>query len=74
MRIEINGETYYRTLEACRKAGISRGTLLRWLEEGILKEPRRDRRGWRLFTVNDLNIIGAEVTKISAGRNRAIVR
>ena len=74
MPIEINGQTYYRSLEVCRKSGISRGTLLRWLQEGILDEPQRDRRGWRLFTLNDLNIIEAEVTKIGVEKSRARVR
>jgi len=74
MPIEINGQTYYRTLEVCHKAGISRGTLLRWLKEGIIEEPHRDRKDWRLFTSNDLYIIGVEVTKIRAGKSLAKMR
>lgn len=64
MPTEINGQTYYRTSEVCAKAGVSRATLFRWLRTGILKPPYRDRRGWRLFTEDDLIRIRAESTKI----------
>ena len=63
MPIEVNGQTYYRTSEVCKKIGISRATLLRWLKEGILEKPRRDRRGWRMFTEDDLNAIQAEARR-----------
>jgi len=53
--IKIRGENYYRTSEAARLAGISRSTLLRWLDDGTIKNTsRRDRRGWRLFTEADI--------------------
>ena len=64
MPIEIRGQTYYRTAEACKETGISRATLLRWLKEGILEESPRDRRGWRMFTGDDLSKIRAEATRI----------
>ena len=63
MPIEVNGRTYYRTSEVCKKIGISRATLLRWLKGGILEKPRRDRRGWRMFTEDDLNAIQVEVRR-----------
>ena len=64
MSIEINGQIYYRTLEACKKTGISRATLLRLIKGGIIEKPHRDRRGWRMFTEGDLNKIQAEATRI----------
>ncbi len=64
MPIEIHGQIYYRTSEACKETGISRATLFRWLKEGILKESLRDRRGWRMFTEDDLSKIRAEATSI----------
>ncbi len=64
MPIEINGQTYYRTSEACAKAGVSRATLFRWLKAGILKPSYRDRRGWRIFTEDDLSKIQAEASRI----------
>lgn len=47
----------YSTAEAARKAGIHRDTLLRWLREGKVAEPRRDRRGWRVFSDHDVQQI-----------------
>ncbi len=64
MPIEINGQVYYRTSEACRKTGISRVTLFRWLKGGILEKLHRDRRGWRMFTEGDLDKIQVEATRI----------
>ena len=66
MPIEINNRTYYRTSEACIKTGISRATLFRWLKAGLLKKSYRDRRGWRLFTEDDLNRIQAEANRVEA--------
>jgi len=65
MPVKIDGEVHYWTLEVCRKANISRSTLLRRLEEGVLTKIRRDRRGWRLFTENDLSVIIAETERIT---------
>jgi DNA-binding transcriptional MerR regulator len=61
MSVVIDGKKYYWTLEFCQKARISRSTLLRWLKGGILEEPIRDRRGWRIFSEEDLKRIKAEV-------------
>lgn len=67
MSITLDGRTYYRTAEACKRAGISKATFLRWLKEGILEEvSHADRRGWRLFTEQDINKIKAEVNRIQA--------
>ncbi len=63
MPVVIDGKIYYWSLELCRKARVSRSTLLRWLKEGILKEPIRDRRGWRIFNEEDLDKIKTEVER-----------
>jgi len=63
MPIEIDKKAYYWTLEVCRNARISRSTLLRWLRLGIIREPLRDRRGYRIFKEEDLKKINAEVGK-----------
>jgi DNA-binding transcriptional MerR regulator len=65
MPVEINGQKYYRTLEVCSKTGISRATLFRWLSKGIIFQSSRDRRGWRLFTEQDLINVNREVSKIN---------
>ncbi len=64
MPVEINGQIYYRTLEACKKTGISRATLLRWLQAGIPGKLHRDTRGWRLFTEGNLEEIRAKANKL----------
>ena len=64
MTVKINGQTYYRTAEICARAGISRATLFRWLKAGILKKIYRDRRGWRMFTDDDLDSMRAEADMI----------
>ena len=64
MPIEVNGELYFTTVETCQKTGISRATLSRWLRQGVLKELRKDRKGWRLFTEDDLNKLKVEIGRI----------
>jgi predicted site-specific integrase-resolvase len=68
MPVEINGQIYYRTSEACRKISISRATLFRWLKEGVIEELHKDRRGWRMFTEADLNKIRAEARRVKVER------
>jgi predicted site-specific integrase-resolvase len=64
MVIEIDGKQYYRTSEVCNRAGIGRATLFRWLKIGILPIRLKDRRGWSLFTEDDLDLIRSEAKKI----------
>jgi DNA-binding transcriptional MerR regulator len=61
---EIDGKRYYEATEVCKKVGISRPTLFRWLKRGLLIKLYRDRRGWRLFTEDDLKKIQTEATRI----------
>ena len=66
MSVKINGTTYYRTAEVCRMVGISRTTLFRWLKDGLLREAQyRDRRGWRLFTKEEIGRLNEEVNEIN---------
>jgi len=66
MPVTLSGRKYYRTVEVCRMVGISRTTLFRWLTEGIFNEPEhRDRRGWRLFTEDEVSRMEAEANRIS---------
>ena len=65
MPVEMNGKKYYRTSEACRIAGISKNTYLRWTREGQLPDiEQRDRRGWRLFTEHDLARLVDEAMRV----------
>jgi len=65
MPVTINGQAYYRTAEVCRIVGISKTTFFRWLKESTFKEAEhRDRRGWRLFTEDELARFKEEANRI----------
>lgn len=69
MPVTIDGQTYYRTAEVCLMVGIGKSTLFRWIKEGIMKEAEhRDRRGWRLFTGDEINKVKMEVNGIQKSR------
>lgn len=66
MVVIINNETYYRTAEACKEAGITKSTYLRWVTNGNIKDvTTRDRRGWRLFRAADVESLKKEVNRIN---------
>lgn len=66
MPVTINGQIYYRTAEVYRIIGISRTSFFRWLKGGILEEAKhRDRRGWRLFTEDQISRMKSEANRIS---------
>jgi len=65
MPISVDGQTYYTSSEACKKAGIGKSTFLRWVKAGIIEDVTHvDRRGWRLFIEEDISRIKAEATRI----------
>ena len=69
MPVILNGQTYYRTADACRIVGISRNTLFRWLKEGRITDvEHRDCRGWRLFTQNQIDTIKKKTLQINTIR------
>ncbi|MBW2367915.1 MAG: MerR family transcriptional regulator [Deltaproteobacteria bacterium] len=50
-------QKYYQTREVSKIAGVHRDTLLRWLREGKIPEPKRNRNNWRIFSKADLENI-----------------
>jgi hypothetical protein len=65
MPVKINGSEYYRTHEACTLAGITKNTFLRWVASSTFADvTHRDRRGWRLFTREDVERLTREVNKV----------
>lgn len=69
MPITVNGQTYYRTSEACHLVGISRATLLRWLKQKDLNiREYRDRRRWRLFTEDEIKKLNLEANRVVVSR------
>jgi excisionase family DNA binding protein len=61
---EINHHLFYSATETCERIGISRATLQRWIQKGLLNKIRRDRRGFRLFTEEDLSTLKAKTETI----------
>ncbi len=48
---------YYNSSELARLVGVSKNTLIRWEEEGVIPAPLRDGRGWRVWTKDVLEKI-----------------
>lgn len=48
---------YLTTSVVAKRAGVHRDTLLRWLRMNLIPEPKRDRRGWRKFTIEEADAI-----------------
>ena len=42
------------TAQAAKHIGVSKNTLLRWLDEGLTEDVQRDWRGWRLWRQEDI--------------------
>ena len=49
----------FSTGEAAKHIGVSKNTLLRWLDEGLAEDVERDWRGWRVWRVEDIERIKA---------------
>ena len=65
MPVTIEGQIYYRTAEVYSMLGISRNTLYRWLDKGILGETElRDSRGWRLFTLDEVDRLSTAINRV----------
>lgn len=47
------------TVEAAKCIGVSKSTLLRWLDEGLVDDVKRDWRGWRVWRSSDVERIKA---------------
>ena len=49
----------YSTIEAANRIGVSKNTLLRWLDEGLIDDVHRDWRGWRVWHSGDIDRVKA---------------
>ncbi|HSV43217.1 MAG TPA: MerR family transcriptional regulator [Candidatus Bathyarchaeia archaeon] len=43
--------------EVAQEIGVTPKTLARWEKNGKIKRPKRDWRGWRVYTKDELNEI-----------------
>ena len=43
--------------EVAQQVGVTTKTLARWEKKGKIKRPKRDWRGWRVYTRDDLKSI-----------------
>ena len=65
MPLKLGGQSFYSTGEACKLAGTSRETFLRWVRQRKFADvENRDRNGWRLFTDEDLSRLKSKVNHI----------
>jgi DNA-binding transcriptional MerR regulator len=61
----LKEQEYYRISDVCQITGVSKSTLWRWTKTGILEiTAKRDRRGWRLFTLADIKKIKDEAHRV----------
>ena len=55
MPVVVAGRSYYLLSEASRLTGVSKPTIYRWMHQGIITGGRlQNRRGWTLFTEEDI--------------------
>jgi hypothetical protein len=57
--ILIEGKQMLSTVEAAKLIGVSKSTLLRWLDEGLVDDVERDWRGWRVWRSRDVERVKA---------------
>lgn len=58
----------YTLTQAAALIGVAPITLKRWLLTKKVSEVGRDRNGWRVFTLQDIQRIGAFATRIEEPR------
>lgn len=68
------GQKYFQTKEVSKIAGVHRDTLLRWLREGKIPEPERNRNNWRIFTQADLDNIIAFTGQVKEPQKPYLLR
>lgn len=55
MPMTVAGRSYYLLSEVSQLTGVSRSTIYRWMHQGLIAGGRfQDRRGWTLFTEEDM--------------------
>jgi DNA-binding transcriptional MerR regulator len=58
----------FKAYQVCELFDISKATLFRWEREGVITEPARDWRNWRLYTRKNVD----EIEKIIRARKAVV--
>jgi DNA-binding transcriptional MerR regulator len=58
----------FKAYQVCDLFDISKATLFRWEREGVITEPARDWRNWRLYTRKNVD----EIEKIIRARKAVV--
>ena len=58
----------FKAYQVCDLFDISKATLFRWEREGVIAEPARDWRNWRLYTRKNVD----EIEKIIRARKAVV--
>jgi hypothetical protein len=61
---------YYRLKDILKEIDRNKTTYIRWEEQGLIPRVKRDSRGWRCFTDNEVNQIINLVRKTNYFRNQ----
>ncbi len=59
-----SGAAGFKTNQVCDLFDISKATLFRWERNGVIAEPPRDWRNWRLYTKKNVD----EINKVIRAR------
>gem|GEM_PF-1252277 len=57
-------EAGFKAYQVCNLFDISKATLFRWEREGVITQPARDWRNWRLYTRKNVD----EIEKVIRAR------
>jgi len=67
-RIVNKGIEGIKANQVCQLFDISKATLFRWEREGVIAQPARDWRNWRLYTPKNVD----EIEKVICARKRLV--
>ena len=64
MPMKVAGKSYHLVSEASQLSGVSIRTIYRWMHKGIITGGKlRNRKGWTLFTEEDIAEIKTKAEK-----------
>ncbi|UVT19227.1 MAG: MerR family transcriptional regulator [Nitrospira sp.] len=65
---QYSKQTGFKAYEICDLFDISKATLFRWEREGVITQPARDWRNWRLYTRKNVD----EIEKVIRARKTVV--